>query len=65
MLVLGNKIDKQGAIPEEDITAYFGLHQHLTGKVFSGRAGQQGESPFYPLKNLPAVLVVRKGLLSN
>lgn len=32
-MVLGNKIDKQGAIPEEDITAYFGLHQHLTGKV--------------------------------
>lgn len=33
VLVLGNKIDKQGACSEDDIKSYFGLHQQLTGQV--------------------------------
>ena len=33
VLILGNKIDKNGACSEEDIKSFFGLHQQLTGKV--------------------------------
>ena len=33
LLILGNKIDKAGAISEDNVKTFFGLHQLLTGKV--------------------------------
>ena len=33
IMILGNKIDKQGAASEEEIRHYFGLHGRTTGRV--------------------------------
>ncbi len=43
VLILSNKIDKQGAFSEADIMSFFNLHQQLTGKVREGwREGREG-----------------------
>ena len=39
ILILGNKIDKPGALSEDDVKTIFGLHQQLTGKVRSNGCG--------------------------
>jgi GTP-binding protein SAR1 len=33
VLVLGNKIDKPGAVSEDELRNFFNLFRHMTGKV--------------------------------
>lgn len=57
VLILGNKIDRPGALSEEEIRGYFGLHGQTTGK---GRIARS-ELPGRPLELFMCSVLRRQG----
>jgi len=57
VLILGNKIDKPGAISEEETRAYFGLHGQTSGKGKIARADLPGR----PLELFMCSVLKRQG----
>jgi GTP-binding protein SAR1 len=57
VLILGNKIDKPGAISEEEVRGYFGLHGQTSGKGKIARA----ELPGRPLELFMCSVLKRQG----